>query len=157
MPDEVQKLRAYIAAHVGSLNVRLLTLGLTTLTMAKKEASERDCLLQNGLKSQIALVTENSAKVETLYSLVTSQVVPQLQNLIGLAGKVWTTNLQIITFFSNLQNSQTRIDTRHTWFQEPLRFDDAFGRTIPFPVEYGWSVSSEFPVRLQTFRGLIFW
>jgi hypothetical protein len=45
MPNEVQKLRAYIAAHVGSLNMRLLTLGLTTMTMAKKEASERDCLL----------------------------------------------------------------------------------------------------------------
>lgn len=32
MPDETMKLRAYIAAHVGSLNMRLLTLGLTTMT-----------------------------------------------------------------------------------------------------------------------------
>ncbi|PMD27113.1 hypothetical protein NA56DRAFT_697277 [Hyaloscypha hepaticicola] len=109
MPDKVQKLRAYIAAHVGSLTMRLLTVGLTTMTMAKKEASEQDCLLQKGLKSQMTLVTENTAKVETLYSLVTSQVVPQLQNLIGLARK------------------------------EPPRFDNAFGRTIPIPVEYGWS------------------
>jgi hypothetical protein len=105
----------------------------------------------------MTLVTENTARIETLHSLVTSQVLPQLQNLIGLAGKVWTKKLQIITFFSNLQNNQTRIDTRHTWFQEPLRFDDAFGRTNPIPVEYGWSVSFEFLVRQQVFRRLIFW
>lgn len=114
MPDKAQKLRAYIAAHVGSLTMRLFTLGLTTMTMAKKEASEQDCLLQKGLKIQMTLVTENIAKVETLYSLVTSQVVPQLQNLVGLAGKVLTKNLQIIAFFSKLQNNQTRINTRHT-------------------------------------------
>jgi hypothetical protein len=40
LPDEVQKLRAYIAAHVGSLNMRLTTLGLATMVVAKMEASE---------------------------------------------------------------------------------------------------------------------
>lgn len=149
MPDEVQKLRAYIAAHVRSLNMRLLTLGLATMTVAKMEAEERDGLIQDGLDGQMRIVNENTAKVGTLYTLVTGQIVPQLQSMIGLAGKVWTTNMQIIAFFTNLQNNQTQINTRHTWFQEPLRLDDAFGRTIPIPVEYGWSVSSNSPFRFK--------
>jgi len=145
MPDEVQKLRAYIAAHVGSLNMRLLTVGLTTMTVFQREASERDGLIQNELIDQVRIVSENTAKVGTLYTLVTSQIVPQLQSLAGLVAKVWSTNLQILAFFSSLQNNQTQIDIRHTWFQEPLRLDDAFGRTIPIPVEYGWSVRLTFP------------
>ncbi|PQE09528.1 Ankyrin repeat-containing protein [Rutstroemia sp. NJR-2017a BBW] len=144
MLDEVQKLRAYIAAHVGSLNMRLLTLGLTTMIGAQAEASARDNLLQNALDGQTRMVNENTAKVGTLYMLVTSQVVPQLHNLVDLVGKVWTTNLQILAFFTKLQNNQTQIDVQHTWFQEPLRLTDAFGRTIPIPVEYGWSVSLTF-------------
>ncbi|PMD53455.1 uncharacterized protein K444DRAFT_541349 [Hyaloscypha bicolor E] len=139
MPDEVQKLRAYIAAHVGSLNMRLLTVGLTTMTVAQTEASERDGLIRNELTSQMIIISENTAKVGTLYTLVARQIVPSLQSLVGLAEKVWSTNLQILAFFSSLQNNQTQIDIRHTWFQEPLRLDDAFGRTIPIPVEYGWS------------------
>ncbi|KIM99853.1 hypothetical protein OIDMADRAFT_125485 [Oidiodendron maius Zn] len=139
MPDEVQKLRAYIAAHVGSLNMRLLTLGLTTVIVAQAEASERDSLIQNELDGQRRIVNENTAKVGTIYTLITNQVVPQLQSLVGLAEKVWTTNLQILAFFTKLQNNQTQIDVRHTWFQEPLRLNDAFGRTIPIPVEFRWS------------------
>jgi hypothetical protein len=31
-------------------------------------------------------------------------------------------------------------DTRHTWFQEPMRFEDAYGRVWPIPVEYDYLV-----------------
>jgi hypothetical protein len=105
MPDEVQKLRAYIAAHVGSLNMRLLTLGLTIMTVAQAEASERDSLIQNELDGQMRIVNKNKIKIGTIYTLVTSQVIPQLQSLVGLVEKVWTTNLRILAFFTNLQNN----------------------------------------------------
>jgi len=154
MPDEVQKLRAYIAAHVGSLNMRLLTLGLTTMTVAQTEALERDSVIQNELDGQMRIVNENTVKVGTLYTLVTSQVMPQLQSLVGLAEKVWATNLQMLAFFTKLQNNQTEINVRHTWFQEPLRLDDAFGRPIPIPVEYEWSVSFTSLVKFQRLTAL---
>lgn len=93
MPEEVQKLRAYIAAHVGSLNMRLLTLGSTTMTVAQAEASERDIMIQNELDGQMRIVNKNTTMVRTIHTLVTSQVIPQLRSLVGLAEKVWTTNL----------------------------------------------------------------
>lgn len=41
-----------------------------------------------------------------------------------------------------MQTASTLIDLQHTWFQEPIRFEDAFGRVIPIPSEYEWSVST---------------
>lgn len=29
-------------------------------------------------------------------------------------------------------------DTRHTWLQEPMRFEDAYGRVWPIPVEFDY-------------------
>lgn len=29
-------------------------------------------------------------------------------------------------------------DLRHIWFQEPMRFEDAYGRVLPTPVEYDY-------------------
>lgn len=31
-------------------------------------------------------------------------------------------------------------DTRHTWFQEPVKLEDAYGRIWPIPVEYDYSM-----------------
>lgn len=28
------------------------------------------------------------------------------------------------------------LDTRHTWFQEPMKLEDAYGRVWPIPAEY---------------------
>jgi hypothetical protein len=29
-------------------------------------------------------------------------------------------------------------DNSHTWFQEPMRFEDPYGRILPIPVEYSY-------------------
>jgi hypothetical protein len=31
-------------------------------------------------------------------------------------------------------------DTRHTWLQKPMRFEDAYGGVLPIPVEYDYPV-----------------
>lgn len=33
----------------------------------------------------------------------------------------------------------SRPDLRHTWFQEPVWLEDALGRILPIPSEYGYS------------------
>ncbi|KAH8821955.1 hypothetical protein F5884DRAFT_769555 [Xylogone sp. PMI_703] len=139
MPDEVQKLRAYIAAHMGSLNMRLTTLGLATMGVANTKAEQAGGLLQHSLEIQAVAVNENSHKLNSLYDLFAGRVVPQLQSLTELATKVWDSNLQIMNYFSKIQKASLAIDTRHTWFQDPIKLEDAFGRIIPIPVEYGWS------------------
>jgi hypothetical protein len=62
-------------------------------------------------------------------------------NLAELASKIWSRNLQIMFLLMQMQSIAPNIDVHHTWFQEPIRFEDAFGREIPIPSEYNWSVS----------------
>ncbi|RTE85301.1 hypothetical protein BHE90_000154 [Fusarium euwallaceae] len=40
---------------------------------------------------------------------------------------------------TQLQSQPPRPDTSRTWFQDPVRFEDALGRVLPIPSEYGWS------------------
>jgi len=67
--------------------------------------------------------------------------VPQLKRLVELATKVWNSNLQIINLMVKLQSTSLAPDLRHTWVQEPVRFEDALGRILPVPSEYNWGVS----------------
>ena|ERR1700733_13589562 len=41
---------------------------------------------------------------------------------------------------SSIQSTLGGPDTRHTWFQEPMRLEDAYGRIWPIPVEYDYSM-----------------
>jgi len=140
MPDEVQKLRAYLAAHTGSLNMRLATLSLATMGVRNSEAAQTGSFIQSRLENQTSIIRESTQRVDSVYALVAGKVVPQLQNLIDIATKVWTSNVQTMNYFSRMQDMHVKIDTRHTWFQDPIRLQDAFGREIPIPAEYGWSV-----------------
>ena len=69
-------------------------------------------------------------------------MVPQLQTLIDLATKVWQSNLKIMSFFAELQTSSTCPERRYTWFQEPIKFEDATGELLPIAPEYDWEVST---------------
>ena len=42
----------------------------------------------------------------------------------------------ILSLRSNLSGP----DTCHIWFQEPMRFEDAYGRVWPIPVEYDFAM-----------------
>jgi len=134
MEKEVQKLRAYIAAHVGSLNMRLATLGLSTIAVATADSSTRS-------QEQGELTQESLSQITSLSNTVSTRILPQIQGLVDLVTKIWATNLRIIEYFTKLEQGQLSIDVKHTWFQEPHRFEDALGRVIPVPAEYGWTVS----------------
>lgn len=41
-----------------------------------------------------------------------------------------------------IQASIDRPDSRFTWAQEPVKFEDALGRVIPVPSEYNYRVSN---------------
>ena len=71
-----------------------------------------------------------------------SDVVPQLKILIDYARKIWRCNMQIMNFMAHLNASAPSPEMRFTWFQEPIRFEDAMGRFIPIPSEYDWGASS---------------
>ena len=70
-------------------------------------------------------------------------IAAQLSILVDLAHKVWESNLQMVHTVIKHQTSPCSPDLRYTWFQEPIRFEDAVGRIIPIPSEYNWSVGEE--------------
>lgn len=138
--DEVQKLRAYIAGHTASLNMRLLTLGVSTLSTVKVEAAEQLRLLQIGQSEQTGAIQASTSRVGSLYELVATQALPRLDSLVDMVRKVWDSNMKIVNYLSSLQSASLTIDTKHTFFQQPMRLEDAYGRILPIPAEYGWSV-----------------
>ncbi|KAE8445955.1 hypothetical protein EG329_012734 [Mollisiaceae sp. DMI_Dod_QoI] len=48
----------------------------------------------------------------------------------------------------------SELDTRYTWFQKPMRFEDAYGRIWPIPVEYNyWMMEGAVRGKFQSGRG----
>jgi hypothetical protein len=142
MEEEVHKLRAYIAGHTASLNMRLLTLGISTLSTAKADAAQQSHLLREGLSEQSDAIRASTSRVGSLYELVATQALPRLDSLLDLVRKVWESNMKMVNYLSNLHTASLPLDTTRTFFQEPLRLEDAFGRILPIPAEYGWTVRS---------------
>lgn len=66
----------------------------------------------------------------------------QIAVLVDLVGKIWTVNMQIMDILTMQQSDIVAPDTKHTWFQQPVRFEDALGRVLPVPSEYNWGVST---------------
>ena len=71
-----------------------------------------------------------------------SDVVPQLKILVDLARNIWRSNMQLMNFMVHVNSSAPSPELRFTWFQEPIRFEDAMGRVVPIPSEYDWGASS---------------
>ena len=69
-------------------------------------------------------------------------IVSQLKTLLDLVYRVWQSNTQIMSFITSSNMSTPSPDLRYTWFQDPIKFEDAMGRVIPIPSEYDWKVTS---------------
>lgn len=115
--------------------------------------------LRNDLGALSSVTQNNSSILDRLSGLVTGycsdrvsslcltdqlhrDLIPQLRTLVDLASKVWWSNIQIMSFFAHMKTSTLSPELRYTWFQEPIRFEDAMGRVIPIPSEYNWEASS---------------
>ena len=64
--------------------------------------------------------------------------------------KVWALNLQILDTIKKQQIQLESPDTRYTWFQEPVKFEDALGRIFPVPSEYKSGVSKRTTEQITT-------
>ncbi|CZR59947.1 uncharacterized protein PAC_09842 [Phialocephala subalpina] len=153
MEEDVVMLRAYIATHVGSLNMRLITVGLATTFSSMEQSRAETSILQSKLevvRSEViesrreqslhgSMITKTSSLLEHLSDLVSIGIGIRLETLIELAQNIWKSNLQIIAVVTQLQSQPPRPNASRTWFQDPVRFEDALGRVLPIPSEYGWS------------------
>lgn len=128
--DKEHNLRAYLAAHTASLNMRLTTLGLTTISMAEIKAAERYRGLRTELQHQANIIQDNAGAAETIYNIVSGQVLPRLDSLIRLVERVWISVLPMLDYFTNIQGSSKAIDLEHTsriLLKEPNMQQPSFG------------------------------
>ena len=61
--------------------------------------------------------------------------------LVDLVGKIWTMDNLILDMLMRQEKNTTRPDLHHTWFQQPVKFEDALGRILPVLSEYNVGVS----------------
>lgn len=94
--------------------------------------------MRHDLQANRSLARSSNSILTRLSGLITGDMFSQLKTLVDLAGKVWQSNMQIMSFFVNLQTSSPSPELRYTWVQEPIKFEDAMGRVIPIPSEYNW-------------------
>ncbi|OCK74274.1 hypothetical protein K432DRAFT_430119 [Lepidopterella palustris CBS 459.81] len=140
MADEVRNLRAYVTAHVGSLNMRLLTeeLSSTYVTGERVERTQTNLVKVRENTEATGRITQSiQSTLEKIATIITSEVIPQLKTLVEQVAKIWHSNARVVSLLVKLQESPTPA-LQYTWFQAPVKFEDALGRVIPIPSEFDW-------------------
>ena len=139
--------------HIGSINMLLIAHGVEMLTVATEQAAENDRSLRKELKAsqkalvevkqdmmaQQATIQGNTTMLGRVFGIIGQDIIPQLKALMNMATKVWQTNLQIYEIVLKWQTVAPCPDLRHTWFQSPVKLEDALGRILPIPSEYDYS------------------
>ncbi|KAL9111825.1 MAG: hypothetical protein Q9227_003884 [Pyrenula ochraceoflavens] len=147
MSEDVTKLRVYIAAHVGSLNMRLLTLGLeSTALLSTSIQDSRNEQLSATIDTTISLSglqkqqNVQNEMLEKILQILSSVLEPRIDTLLDLTKKVWDANLYSTNLLEKAVAGRHSPDTRFTWLQEPVRLEDLFGRYIAIPSEYSFEM-----------------
>ena len=151
--EDVGRLRDYLNMYIGSINMLLMAHGLEILTITTKQATEDNLSVRKVLKdshhtllevgedtkAQTVVIQGNTTIPGRVFGILGGDMVPQLNTLVDMATRVWQTNLQIYEIVLKWQTVAPRPDLRYTWFQDSVRLEDALGRVLPIPSEYGYS------------------
>ncbi|KAB8339200.1 hypothetical protein FH972_022134 [Carpinus fangiana] len=154
MTQDVENLRAYLAIHTASLNLRLSTHSVANSTLAAQQARDHTRLLHDGLETAInetrliqhsldehkTVLESSTAAISNLLATISQDTGDRLNDVASKAEKIWDANQRMIQLLSTAQQLPTRPDLRHTWFQAPHKFEDALGGILPIPAEFGWSL-----------------
>ncbi|KAH8654461.1 hypothetical protein BGZ60DRAFT_154674 [Tricladium varicosporioides] len=145
---DIPEFRSYLVAHVGSLNLRLNTalLRVTSKSLVKQ-------LQNHEIQAQAAEACRDQLDAQAysicarINAISQEDTIPKLDSLLNVASSVWKSQNEMFTMFAKLLESLPPPDLRYTWAQAPVKFEDALGRVIPVPSEYGWD---KFEAIIQT-------
>ncbi|MCJ1356987.1 MAG: hypothetical protein MMC33_006983 [Icmadophila ericetorum] len=135
--SDVPELRARLAYFVGILNTQIsLEDRLANATLSRKIQSNHDITdarpqrlsgsgigLRDGILRQASMLRSIEARFGEVQSFCHRQL-----------------NTEVIEKLRALQMQSTPLDTRYTWFQPPIRFEDPFGHLLPFPREFDYYI-----------------
>ncbi|MCJ1384439.1 hypothetical protein MMC17_007555 [Xylographa soralifera] len=160
----VEKLQNYLNVHIGSINMLLLAHGLEILDLAadrsaadhenlstRLDASHATLLdVKDASDEQTIILRRDASILGQMFGIINGDILSQLNKLVDLAGKVWHSNLPVYTILLRWQTQLPSPDLKHTWLQDPVRFEDALGRIIPVLSEYDYdTVSAIIGARFQ--------
>ncbi|KAH0562695.1 hypothetical protein GP486_002638 [Trichoglossum hirsutum] len=173
--EEVRQLREKLNIHVGTVNMMLMAHGLEMLNTAAGQSKRYQSDIQKrlddsctsveeirtGTKTQETSIKDNKSMLTRLFGMIEGDMVPQLVYLTDTAKELLSQAFEINRIVLKLQTETPRPDLRFTWFQEPVKLEDALGRIIPVPSEYSYStleaiIKDRFktgPGRLQVLNG----
>ncbi|KAE8442464.1 hypothetical protein EG329_003307 [Mollisiaceae sp. DMI_Dod_QoI] len=136
---DIPEFRSYLVAHVGALNMRISTISLKFIATASARSDQH--YAQNRFSAERMredLQNHTQAICAKITSMSQTDTIPKLTSLLDVATNVWKAQNELIDLCSKTLNTAPRPNTRYTWAQAPVRFEDALGRVIPVPSEYGW-------------------
>ncbi|KAM7186431.1 hypothetical protein V8F33_011824 [Rhypophila sp. PSN 637] len=150
--EDVDHLRKYLDIHLGTINILLLEHGLETLDVSSKALQEQCVDIRASLRgidnvinstatnvqSQTALVRSTHGILTSLYSMISGEVRSSLSQIARFTQSASLLSQRIFEAVVQLQASVSAIsvDTRWTYFQAPVKVEDALGRVFPVPSEY---------------------
>ena len=93
------------------------------------------------------ILQRNGYVLAQVIGILSGDVVLHLKILVDLVCQVWISNLQIYSIVLELQTYTAVPGIRHTWYQEPVKFEDALGRLLPIPFEYDYAMLSQLSLK----------
>ncbi|CZR68054.1 uncharacterized protein PAC_17953 [Phialocephala subalpina] len=132
--SHLQKIRDEISSNTQKLECHLYHLrGAVDSTASKIIEATAD------IESQTIAVRHNTSLLEKVLGAVRGDLSTFWMPVINILSNVRSTTEQIYAIVLEIRSSLTGPDPRFTWYQVPVKVEDALGRIFPVPSEYSFS------------------
>ncbi|KAI8941307.1 hypothetical protein NX059_002534 [Plenodomus lindquistii] len=153
--EEVERLKTYLSIHLATIDTMLIQHGLESMELANRRSQvdasrigeqletaqfALDDIKKNSV-TQMAGLRNMQVMLANLYTYVCGDLKTSLEHFGQVVSHICVSMQHIHTIVMDIRNSSTpEIDTRMTWFQAPLRVEDALGLKFPVPSEYDYDM-----------------
>ncbi|KAM7182783.1 hypothetical protein V8F20_012840 [Naviculisporaceae sp. PSN 640] len=150
--EDIDRLRKYLNVHLGTINILLLEHGLETLEVTSQAMQEQYGNIQSSLRGidraltstatsisgQTAMVRTSNNILTTLFSMISGEIRSSLSQITHFTQNASLICQRVFEAVVQLQSSVSamNVDARWSYFQSPVRVEDALGRVFPVPSEY---------------------
>ncbi|KAH7130699.1 hypothetical protein B0J11DRAFT_548958 [Dendryphion nanum] len=152
--NEIQALQNYLNQHVNTIHILLAEHGLERLDMAEQrilddnlrtqerldKTNEIVLAIKDDMLAQVSAVKTVQYMLSELYRVVCGEMRVSWNTLGQLVANTCVSTQQIYTIVLEIRNHVTSVDTRWSFFQEPVVIEDAFGFKFPVPSEYDFDM-----------------
>ncbi|TGO66662.1 hypothetical protein BOTNAR_0056g00010 [Botryotinia narcissicola] len=94
--------------------------------------------IQDSFMDQSLLASSNQSMLVSLSDIINGEVVLPLKSLGDMTTQNFTSTQQMLRMASDIRGMLPSVDTRFTYFQAPVKVEDALGRFFPMPSEYSF-------------------